>query len=144
MRRGSAIRLLLSVALLVGSAGVVGLAFHIAANSEARIGPYTEFFFTGPSNGRDLKVGEDYSEEVGLVNHEGKRMSYEIEAGFVAGELSRVTVVLEDKQVTRLRIVVTPALASESAELELVLFAGSETQPYRTIRRYYRVTGDTP
>jgi len=119
------------VGAILAGLGTLGYAIAIPREGET----FTEFYLLGQEGKAAdyptaLKVGEEGKVVLGVVNHEGKEVSYRVEV--VLGSKSSAEagpVVLVDEQKWEGEVSFVPEVAGENQKVEFLLYKDGEIEP---------------
>jgi uncharacterized membrane protein len=120
------------VIAILGAIGVLGYVITTPQEGET----FTEFYILGQEGKAAdyparLVVGEEVSVIVGIINHEGKEVSYRVEVvinDIKAGEVGPIVLLDEQKGEGELSFVlVTPG---DNQKVEFLLYKNGEVEPY--------------
>jgi len=125
----------LAITLVLAILGALGTLSYILLVPKVRE-TFTEFYILGQGGKAknypiDLKIGEKNSVILGIINHEGKEVSYRVEVvigGDKITEMGPVALVDEQKWESELSFV--PEVAGESQKLEFLLYKDDDVEPY--------------
>jgi uncharacterized membrane protein len=125
----------LAIILVVAVLGAIGVVSYTLIKPKIKEA-FTEFYVLGREGKAtdyptELKVGVKSSIILGITNHEGKEVSYRIEAlidGVKLGEVGPISLVDEQKSEAELSI--TPEKADDNQKLVFLLYMGDDLQPY--------------
>ena len=125
----------LTITLLVVILGGLGMLGYVIATPE--VGKtFTEFYILGQDGKAagypsELKVGEEARVIAGIVNHEGKEVSYRVEV-FIGSEKSSEVgpVVLVDGQKWEGEVSFVLETPGEDQKVEFWLYKEGEVEPY--------------
>jgi len=136
---------ILSVALVGMILFAVGGLYCIAATPKAGE-KFTEFYILGPGGKaenypRDIKTGEEKEVILGIVNHEYRPVSYDVQVrmdGYVKKQLGPFQLNHAEKREESVGFSVSEP--HENLKVELLLFKDGESDPYRSL--YLRVNAN--
>ncbi|CAJ35713.1 DUF1616 domain-containing protein [Methanocella arvoryzae] len=134
------------VAALLVSAGTVSYMVFMPGQVEQ----FTEFYLTGPEHNiggypSDFVLGEQLPVIVGIVNHEKREMTYDLQIQLVDNNtttvLSTERVVLGDNQTWEKTAQIKPDRLGTRMKLDFLLYADGNTAiPYHQCRLWINVT----
>ena len=119
------------VILIVATLGTLGYVITTPKAEET----FTEFYILGQEGKaadypRELKRGEEGRVIVGIINHEGKEVSYRVEVVINSKKNAEVgPVVLLDEQKWEGRVSFVPDEAGENQKVEFLLYKDGEIEP---------------
>ena len=122
-------------ALVISILGALGTLGYVIATPRAEE-TFTDFYILGEEGKAadypsELKVGDEGKVQVGIVNHEGKEVTYRVELVMGSQKIKGVEpVVLVDKQKWEGEVSFVPAVAGENQKLELLLYKEGGIEPY--------------
>jgi len=125
---------MLTITLVVAILGALGLLGYVIATPKAGE-TFTEFYILGQEGKaadypKELKVGDEGRVIVGVVNHEGKGISYRVKVvinGKGNAEVGPVVLVHEQKWEGEVSFV--PEAAGENQRVEFLLYKDDEVEP---------------
>jgi uncharacterized membrane protein len=125
----------LTITLVVVILGVLGTLGYVIA--KPKVGEtFTELYILG-SGGKaadypqELKVGEEGVVTVGIINHEGKEVSYRVEVVIGNDKSTEVgPVTLADEHKWEGEVGFTPEVVGQNQKVEFWLYKGDEVEPY--------------
>jgi uncharacterized membrane protein len=124
----------LAIAVVVAILATLGTLGYVIATP--KVGEtFTEFYILGldgkaANYPKELKVGEKGEVIVGIVNHEGKEVSYRVEVVVGSRESTEVgPVVLVDEQKWEGEVSFVPEVAGENQKVEFLLYKDGEVEP---------------
>ena len=120
------------VAVVAVAIGTLGYAIATSKGGEK----FTEFYILGLSGQaldypKELKIGEESKVIVGIINHEGEVVNYNIEVvidGVKQGE--EKTVVLEHEEEWEGEVTFTPGVAGDNQKVEFLLRKNGDAEPF--------------
>ncbi len=124
----------LSIVLIIAIVGALGtLAYVIITPRTGEV--FTEFYILGQEGEAadyptDLKVGEEARVIVGIVNHEGKEVSYHVETLIGSSRSQLEPVILDDGQEWEGETAFTLQTTGEDQRVEFRLYKDSEAEPF--------------
>jgi len=129
----------LSIVLVAAILGALGMLIYVVAVPKI-IGEFTEFYILG-SEGKAtnypqrLAVGDEGKVIVGIVNHEGKEVSYQLEVR-IDGEQKRnlEPIVLNNGQKWEEIVAFTVDKQGEEQKVEFLLYKLGQTEVYDSLR----------
>lgn len=134
--------------------GVLVLSILFAAGSLAYVihmpkagDKFTEFYILGPGGKaegypKDLKVGQEGSVILGVVNHEYSPEEYRVDIkarGYVIGGVQPLALVSGDKYVNPINFKFYEP--GENIKVEFLLYRKDDTDPYRSLHLWVNVNG---
>jgi uncharacterized membrane protein len=125
----------LAITLVVAILGALGTLGYIIATPKAGE-TFTEFYILGPGGEAadyptELKVGEEGSVTVGIINHEGKEVSYRVEVAIGDKKSTEVgPVTLADEQKWEGEVGFVPEVVGQDQKVEFLLYKDGEVEPY--------------
>jgi uncharacterized membrane protein len=124
----------LAITVVVAILATLGTLGYVIATP--KVGEtFTEFYILGQDGKaanypKELKVGEKGEVIVGIVNHEGKEVSYRVEVVAGSQESTEVgPVVLVDEQKWEGEVSFVPEVAGENQKVEFLLYKDGEVEP---------------
>ena len=124
----------LAITVVVAILATLGTLGYVIATP--KVGEtFTEFYILGQDGKaanypKELKVGEKGKVIVGIVNHEGKEVSYRVEVVAGSQESTEVgPVVLVDEQKWEGEVSFVPEVAGENQKVEFLLYKDGEVEP---------------
>ena len=124
----------LAITVVVAILATLGTLGYVIATP--KVGEtFTEFYILGQDGKaanypKELKVGEKGEVIVGIVNHEGKEVSYRVEVVVGSQESTEVgPVVLVDEQKWEGEVSFVPEVAGENQKVEFLLYKDGEVEP---------------
>ncbi len=123
--------IIIAIAVL-GTVGTVAYTRIMPKEKES----FTEFYILGPLGTAvayplDVKVGEESTLTVGIINHEGKETSYRIELSVDRQKVSEIEpVVILDEGKWETEVSFVAQRAGTKQIVELLLYKDHEVQPY--------------
>jgi len=124
----------LTITVVVAILATLGTLGYVIATP--KVGEtFTEFYILGQDGKaanypKELKVGEKGEVIVGIVNHEGKEVSYRVEVVAGSQESTEVgPVVLVDEQKWEGEVSFVPEVAGENQKVEFLLYKDGEVEP---------------
>ncbi len=124
----------LAITVVVAILATLGTLGYVIATP--KVGEtFTEFYILGQDGKaanypKELKVGEKGEVIVGVVNHEGKEVSYRVEVVVGSQESTEVgPVVLVDEQKWEGEVSFVPEVAGENQKVEFLLYKDGEVEP---------------
>lgn len=130
--------------LALNSALVVAVLVAVTSAAYAALSPSqgdkdTEFYLAGMQGYAeappiDMRMDDTRDLAVGVINQEGEPVEYWIEASLEGTDAQqRVYVKLEDNQETQAKVPFLASRAGKNQKLEVRLYRGSGSQPYRLL-----------
>jgi len=124
----------LAITVVVAILATLGTLGYVIATP--KVGEtFTEFYILGQDGKaanypKELKVGEKGEVIVGVVNHEGKEVSYRVEVVVGSQESTEVgPVVLVNEQKWEGEVSFVPEVAGENQKVEFLLYKDGEVEP---------------
>lgn len=124
----------LAITVVVAILATLGTLGYVIATP--KVGEtFTEFYILGQDGKaanypKELKIGEKGEVIVGIVNHEGKEVSYRVEVVAGSQESTEVgPVVLVDEQKWEGEVSFVPEVAGENQKVEFLLYKDGEVEP---------------
>jgi len=124
----------LAITVVVAILATLGTLGYVIATP--KVGEtFTEFYILGQDGKaanypKELKVGEKGEVIVGVVNHEGKEVSYRVEVVVGSQESTEVgPVVLVNEQKWEGEVGFVPEVAGENQKVEFLLYKDGEVEP---------------
>jgi uncharacterized membrane protein len=120
------------VAALLGAFGILGYVIASPRFSET----YTEFYILGQGGkaadySSELWVGKEQILLLGIVNHEGREISYRVVVTLDGKTCAQmVPIILSDKEKWEGGVSFIPELAAENQKLEVLLYRDNDITPY--------------
>lgn len=135
---------------LIASAAVIGLlllaGFRFGILGGTKVGePFTEFYVLGPSGKaegypRALLPGQDADVILGVVNHEGRELSYSIQVRAEGRSLKTAgPIQLQDEQKWEEKVSFALSRPNEKVKVEFLLLIPGASSPYRSLHLWVRV-----
>jgi uncharacterized membrane protein len=119
------------VVAILGGLGILGYAIATPKVEET----FTEFYILGQEGKAanyptELEVGEEGRVIVGIVNHEGKEVSYRFEV-IIGGKknIEVVPIVLDDEQKWEGEVGFVPEVAGKDQKVDFLLYRDDEVEP---------------
>ena len=125
----------LAITLVVAILGAVGALGYVIVTPKGGE-TFTEFYILGPRGEAagypgELRVGEESSVIVGIVNHEGKEASYRVEVVMGSDQITEVgPVMLADEQKWEGEADFVLETPGEDQKVEFLLYKDGEVEPY--------------
>jgi len=119
------------VIVILGALGTLGYILVTPRVGEA----FTEFYILGQGGEAvnypmDLKIGEESRVIVGIINHEGKEVSYRMEVVIGSEKITEVRpVVLADEQKWEGEVGFVPTTPGENQKVEFLMYKDGEVEP---------------
>jgi len=107
---------------------------------------FTEFYILGPEGKaenypHELMLGEEAILNLGIVNHEGQEMKYDIEVRIDGVEYKKVgSIVLADEEKWEKRISFIAQKVSNNQKIQFLLYKNEEHKPSETLHLFINVT----
>ena len=125
----------LTIIIAIAMLGTLGTLVYTQITPKEKES-FTEFYMLGPLGTAaayplDVKVGEESTLTVGIINHEGKETSYRIELivnSQKVSDIGPVAILDEEKWETEVRF--EAQRAGVNQKVELLLYKDHEVQPY--------------
>jgi uncharacterized membrane protein len=129
---------------------VVAVAAAIAAVIYVGVRPkpgddFTDFYLLGSSGTvgnypTDIKLGADANVTVGIANHKGKDITYQVRMSIGGAELKVIEgIALHDGEKWEDNVVLTPTKAGDDQEVEFLLYRDGGSEPYRELHLWINV-----
>lgn len=137
----------LLVLALVPLAAAVGVAGYFVVSARGGAESYTEFYVLGAdgmaqSYPSAVRVGESAALTLGVVNHEGVRTPYRIEARVGGEQMSDIDgLLLADGQRWENIISLVPTRVGDNQKVEFFLYKDGGAEPYRAVHLWLDVGG---
>ena len=143
-RPRSRIDLVFNAALVVAVLAVIGtVAWKIQQPTPGEA--FTEFYILGAQGmlqdyPTDLRSGESQGYNLGIINHEGEPIAYEIRAFVVEAEVGTMeSLTLADDETWEGVVEIMPGAPGERQKLEFRLFRAGDAEAYRTVHLFVDV-----
>ncbi len=124
----------LTITLVVAILGGLGALGYVLATPKAEE-TFTEFYILGQEGKAadyptELKVGEEGRVIVGIINHEGREVSYRVEVVIDSNKTTEVgPVMLADEQKWEGEVGFVSETPGEHQKVEFLLYKGAEVEP---------------
>jgi uncharacterized membrane protein len=124
----------LAITLVVVILGTLGALGYVIAAPKVKE-TFTEFYILGQEGKAanyptELKVGEEGRVIVGIVNHEGKELSYRVEVVIDSNKTTEVgPVMLDDEQKWEGEVGFVPEVVGQNQEVNFLLYEDGEFEP---------------
>jgi uncharacterized membrane protein len=126
---------ILTIAVAIAILGTVGTLVYTQITPKEKES-FTEFYVLGPQGTAsvyplDVKVGEENTLYVGIINHEGKETSYRVELivdGEKISDIGPVEILNEEKWETKVTFVAQRVGTNQ--KVDLILYKDREVEPY--------------
>jgi uncharacterized membrane protein len=125
----------LAIILVITILGAIGVVSYTIIKPKPREA-FTEFYILGQGGKAgnypvDLYVGVKSSVGVGIINHEGKEVSYRVEVLMSGKKLTETgPITMVDGQKWENAVDIIPEEAGDNQKLEFLLYKGDELKPY--------------
>ncbi len=106
---------------------------------------FTEFYLLGSSQTaqyypEEVVLGTDATATVGVINHEGKEMTYHVQILLNSVEVQTMDgVALADGTTWEEPVTLTPVIAGDDQQVEFLLYRVDESEPYRSLHLWIDV-----
>jgi len=125
---------LLTITLVIVSLGALGAIGYLVTTP--KLGEtFTEFYLLGQQGKtmdypEELKVGDVGKMVVGIVNHEGREVSYRVEVVINSNSRHEIgPLVLADEEKLEAKVVFVPEVAGDNQKIEFFLYKNDEVDP---------------
>jgi len=129
----------LSIVLVAAILGALGMLIYVVAVPKI-IGEFTEFYILGlegkaTNYPQRLAVGDEGKVIVGIVNHEGKEVSYQLEVRIDSEQKRNIEpIVLNNGQKWEEIVAFTVDKQGEEQKVEFLLYKLGQTEVYDSLR----------
>jgi uncharacterized membrane protein len=145
-RNQSGLDRVLSVILALAIIGAIGtLVYAIAIPKTGE--KFTEFYLLGSSGTAgdypsDIMLGADADVIVGIANHEGEDVTYQVRIGLDGAELKVIEgMALHHGEKWEDNVVFAPVKAGDNQKVEFLLYRDGESEPYHELHLWINVLG---
>lgn len=131
------LNILLSSVLIMMILGALWMLIYTIPMTKTE--KFTEFYILGVEENaidhpRTLKVGDEFKVIVGIANHEGEQIGYEIEVRIDGEKVMKAgPIVLDSEKKWEESITFSVENAGEQQKVELLLYKQGETNLYRSL-----------
>ena len=132
----------MTLGLLIFTVAASAVTYHYAVSQGPRY-RFTEFYVTGPGGKfgdypKDMKIGENGTVILGIINREHEPLNYEIVVELDNLTIGNLNVWLEHEERWNSSYVFTPEKNGDH-KLEFILYRGDMPEPYRELQLYIKV-----